>query len=155
MNTLKDLVDRDPTLQPTPPETIQNIEAADFLDAHSLMASLLDNHLTRRYGATYTHKGGKSTAKENVIKEVDKYLGDAPAEKTVDILDFWKVNAGKYAMFARLASQTLAIPASSASSERVFSSAGNICTVKRTNLSVSKMEQLVFMKENSKLLDEI
>ena len=155
VNTLKDLVDRDPTLQPTPPETIQNIEAADFLDAHSLMASLLDNHHTRRYGATYTHKGGKSTAKENVIKEVDKYLGDAPAEKTVDILDFLRVNAGKYPMLSRVASQTLAIPASSALSERVFSSAGNICTVKRTNLSVSKMEQLVFMKQNSKLLDEI
>ena len=167
VNTLKDLVDRDPTLQPTPPETIQNIEAADFLDAHSLMASLLDNHLTRRYGATYTHKGGKSTAKENVIKKVDKYLGDALAEKTVDILDFLRVNAGKYPigylpalpskayMLSRLASQTLTIPASSASSERVFSSAENICTVKRTNLSVRKMEQLVFMKENSKLLDEI
>ena len=49
VNTLKDLVDRDPTLQPTPPETSsQNIEAADFLDANSLMASLLDNHHTRR-----------------------------------------------------------------------------------------------------------
>ena len=63
VNTLKDHVDRDPTLQPTPPETIQNIEAADFLDAHSLMASLLDNHHTRRYGATYTHKGGKINCK--------------------------------------------------------------------------------------------
>ena len=156
VNTLKDLVDRDPTLQPTPPETSsQNIEASDFLDAHSLMASLLDNHHTRRYGATYTHKRGKSTAKENVIKEVDKYLGDAPSEKTVDILDFWRVNAGKYPMLARLARRILAIPASSASSERVFSSAGNIFTVRRANLSVSKMEQLVFMKENSKLLDEI
>ena len=58
-------------------------------------------------------------------------------------------------MLARLARQILAIPVSSASSERVFSSAGNICTLRRTNLSVSKTEQLVFMKENSKLLDEI
>ena len=111
VNTLKDLVDRDPTLQPTPPETIQNIEAADFLDAHSLIASLLDNHHTRRYGATYTHKGGKLTVKENVIKEVDKYLCDAPAEKILYILDFWRVNAGKYPMLARLAKQILTIPA--------------------------------------------
>ena len=66
----------------------QNIEDADYLDADSLMATLLDNHQTQRYGATYTNKGGKSAAKENVIKEVDKYLGDAPAEKTVNILDF-------------------------------------------------------------------
>ena len=28
---------------------------------------------------TYANKGGKSAAKENVIKAVDKYLGDAPA----------------------------------------------------------------------------
>ena len=58
-------------------------------------------------------------------------------------------------MLARLARQILAIPVSSASFERVFSSAGNICTLRRTNLSVSKTEQLLFMKENSKLLDEI
>ena len=58
-------------------------------------------------------------------------------------------------MLARLVRQILAIPVLSAFSERVFSSAGNICTLRRTNLSVSKMEQLVFMKENSKLLDEI
>ena len=58
-------------------------------------------------------------------------------------------------MLARLGRQILAIPVLSASSERVFSSAGNICTLRRTNLSVSKTEQLVFMKENSKLLDEI
>ena len=58
-------------------------------------------------------------------------------------------------MLVRVARQILAIPVSSASSEIVFSSAGNICTLRRSNLSVSKMEQLVFMKENSKLLDEI
>ena len=122
---------------------------ADFLDADSLMATWLDNHRTQRYGATYTNKEGKSTAKENVIKEVDKYLGDAAAEKAVDILDFYRVNAGKYLMFARLARQILAMAALSPISERVFSSARNICTVRRTNLSVSKMEQLVFMKEIS------
>ena len=79
----------------------------------------------------------------NIIKEVVKYLGDAPAEKTADILDFWRVNAGKYPMVARLARQIRAIPALSSTSERVFSSAANICTVKRTNLRVCKMEQLV------------
>ena len=86
VNTLKDLVDRDPTLQPTPPKiSIKNIE--DFLGADRLMATLLDNHHTQRYGATYTNKGGKSAAKENIIIEVDKYLDDVPAEKTVDILE--------------------------------------------------------------------
>ena len=51
VNTVKDLVDRDPTLQPTPPETSsQNIKDADFLDADSLMATLL---------TIITHKGMK------------------------------------------------------------------------------------------------
>ena len=156
VNTLKNLVDRNPTLQPTSPESPpQNIEDADFLDADSLMDTLLDNHHTQRYGATYTNKGVKSAVKENIIKEVDKYLGDAPAEKTMDILDFWRINEGKHPMLARLARQVLAIPASSGTSERVFLNAGNICTVRRTNLSISKMEQLVFMKETSKLMGVI
>ena len=47
VNTLKDLVDRDPSLQPTPLETLtQNLEDVDFLDADSLMATLFDNHHT-------------------------------------------------------------------------------------------------------------
>ena len=73
----------------------------------------------------------------------------------MDILDIWRINAGKCPMLARLARQIPAIPVSSATSEREFSSEGNICTARRTNLIVSKMEQLVFMKENSKLLDKI
>ena len=61
LNTLKELADRDSTLQPTPPET-QSQNIADFLGANSLMATLLDNHHMQRYGATYTNTGGNSAA---------------------------------------------------------------------------------------------
>ena len=42
----------------------------------------------------------------------------------------------------------LAIPASSAKSERVFSTGGNIVTVKRTRLNPKKVEELIIIKEN-------
>ena len=104
VNTLKEHVDRDPTLQPTPHKTSsQNIEDADFLDADSLMTTLLDNHHTQRYETTYTTKGGKISCKGKRNKVGRWYLGDAPAEKTVDIMDFWRGNEGNYPMLARLA----------------------------------------------------
>ena len=42
----------------------------------------------------------------------------------------------------------LAISASSAKSERVFSTGGNIVTVKRTRLNPKKVEELIIIKEN-------
>ena len=122
VNTLKEHVYRDLTLQPTPHKTSsQNIE--DFSDVDSLMATLLDNHHTQKYETTYASKGGKISCKGKRNK-VDKYL----AEKTVDIMDFCRGNEGNYPMLARLAEQVLAIPASSVTSERVFSIARIICT---------------------------
>ena len=56
---------------------------------------------------------------------------------------------------SRLARKNLCIPAASLTSERVFSTAENIYCSRRTNLSISKVEMLVYMKENTKQLSKI
>lgn len=48
----------------------------------------------------------------------------------------------------------LAIPASSSKSEHVFSCAGNDVTSKRTRLNANKVEMLVVLKQNNKILRE-
>ena len=47
-----------------------------------------------------------------------------------------------------------AIPASSAKSERVFSTSGNFVTNKRSSLDPDNVEDLVTIKCNMKLLEE-
>ena len=54
----------------------------------------------------------------------------------------------------RLARKYLAIPATSAPSERVFSLAGNICSRRRASLSPDHLDALVFLNANGDLIRE-
>ena len=54
----------------------------------------------------------------------------------------------------RLARKYLAIPATSAPSERVFSLAGNICSRRRASLSPDHLYALVFLIANGDLITE-
>jgi hypothetical protein len=63
-------------------------------------------------------------------------------------LDWWRVYHSKYPNVWRLASCILAIPATSAPSERVFSVAGNIVNKKRVRLKTDKVDLLIFLRGN-------
>jgi len=82
--------------------------------------------------------------------ELEKYLTTmpTPADPDADILAYWKAHAEVVPYLASFARSILCIPASSASSERVFSAAGNIVTHKRSKISSSKTEQLVYIHDN-------
>jgi hypothetical protein len=60
---------------------------------------------------------------------------------------FWK-DVDKYPRLKRLASTALAIPASSAASERVFSTSGNILVNRRSSLKPSTAEKLGMLHSN-------
>ena len=59
-------------------------------------------------------------------------------------LSWWCWHQFAYSTLARLAKKYLAIPASSAASERVFSAAGNAVTKKRSKLQDDPVDALVF-----------
>ena len=86
--------------------------------------------------------------------EIDRYLHlPRPAEKTkVDILQWWKDHEKVLPLLSHFAKATLAIPASSASSERTFSAAGNIVTAQRYNLDPKTTQVLTWCQQNWKVL---
>lgn len=53
-----------------------------------------------------------------------------------------------FARLAIIAKQMLAIPASSVSSERVFSLAGNILSKKRSRLTAANVDTFIFINKN-------
>jgi len=63
---------------------------------------------------------------ENYETLTKKTTGD-----NVDILQFWKANADTFPNLAIFARMFLGIPASSAASERVWSTGGNVVTSQR------------------------
>jgi KRAB domain-containing zinc finger protein len=51
-------------------------------------------------------------------------------------------------LLAKVAKKYYGIPITSASSERLFSAAGNVITSSRTLLNTEKAEQLIFIHDN-------
>jgi len=65
-----------------------------------------------------------------------------------DILEFWRDKEQDYPLLAKVARKYYGIPVTSASSERLFSTAGNVITSARTLLNTEKAEQLIFIHDN-------
>jgi hypothetical protein len=68
---------------------------------------------------------------------------------TDDVLVWWKGHESDFPLLAVLARRYLAIPASSASSERVFSVLKSLATEKRVRMSPETLCQLLFVKSTS------
>jgi hypothetical protein len=67
--------------------------------------------------------------------ELERYLAAPTIDIHTDILGWWKQNAGAYPRLARIARDYLAIPATSAPAERVFSCGADLIAKKRGSLS--------------------
>ena len=77
--------------------------------------------------------------------EVDSYVRQMPTmTDDRDLLGWWKTNSSVYPKLAQLARQVLCVPASS-SSEREFSVAGRTIEERRTRLSPSTVDALLFL----------
>lgn len=61
---------------------------------------------------------------------------------------WWKERESIYPRMSKLAKKYLCIPATSSSSERCFSTAGNIVTAKRSSLHPENVNMLVFLYQN-------
>lgn len=64
--------------------------------------------------------------------------------------NWWKMNKTRFPKLAILANKFLGVPSTSTPSERVFSSAGNIISAKRSCLAPKNVNNLIFLHQNSK-----
>ena len=94
---------------------------------------------------------GQSQSK--IRKEMELYESFSFAGKG-RFVGWWKRHEGVLPLLASVAKRILAIPASSAKSERVFSTGGSIVTPKRNRLSPKNVESLIVIKENLALLED-
>lgn len=85
--------------------------------------------------------GNRSTYK----KELDDYRNNYFNVQDGDILEFWKNQKHVFPLLCILAKRILAIPASSASSERSFSIAGRVIEERRSCLSGSTVDGILFL----------
>ena len=77
--------------------------------------------------------------------ELEAYLEGAGLASDNHPLTFWRLNDKIYPTLAKLAIKYFCISPGSSVSERVFSTAGNIVTKKRSKLKQEKVNMLVFL----------
>ena len=72
----------------------------------------------------------------------------------VNPLPWWRENASRFPLLSELAHVYLAIPATSAPSERVWSRASRILTCKRSVMKPEVAQGMMFVMENSQVLQK-
>ncbi|KAI7789530.1 putative zinc finger BED domain-containing protein 1-like [Triplophysa rosa] len=119
----------------TPPKKAKQ-SLASFLKASGVVS------------ASAATTSASSSLKEAIEGELKGYLSTPNAESEVDPLGWWKVHEANFPRVSQLARKYLRIPATSAPSERAFSTGGNIVTCQRATLKPDKVNQLVFLSKN-------
>ena len=84
---------------------------------------------------------------------IEMYLKEPIQPRHIDPLEYWKEKKQVWNSLAIMAFKYLTIPPSSASSERLFSSAGDIISEERNRLISEKAEMLLFLKKNLPIFD--
>lgn len=89
------------------------------------------------------------TVEEIAESEIQRYESE-PGENldSTRPLEWWSLRAGQYKYLSKLVKKVMCVTATSVPSERIFSSAGNILCEKRSCLSPSNVNRLVFLYEN-------
>ncbi|XP_035848419.1 zinc finger BED domain-containing protein 1-like [Sander lucioperca] len=86
---------------------------------------------------------------EDVVEaELNSYLLTPVIDGEDDPLAWWKVHNIHFPRLCNIARKYLCVPATSAPSERLFSTGGNIVTCTRSSLKPAKVDMLVFLAKN-------
>ena len=92
------------------------------------------------------------TLADKAQEEVKKYREVPDIPLSENPLQWWKMHAEEYPLLARQAKRYLCVPGTSVPSERVFSTAGDIVTAKRSCLTSQHVDQLLFLHKNLQIL---
>ncbi|XP_012567181.1 uncharacterized protein LOC105851034 [Hydra vulgaris] len=92
--------------------------------------------------------------KSNIEIELDTYKGlPRPDSSNTDIIKWWEAHAKRIPLLFQVARKYLAIPLTSASSERVFSAAGSVVTDSRLKLNPQNVGKIVYLHTNIGKMD--
>ncbi|KAI4826868.1 hypothetical protein KUCAC02_030298 [Chaenocephalus aceratus] len=109
----------------------------------SLLVSLLGRSFTDTEG-TAEPKIPYAIAEE----EIERYCKVSSLPLTEDPLNWWRDHEITFPLLSQVSKRYLCIPGTSVSAERVFSTAGDVVTAKRSTLKPEHVDQLVFLQKN-------
>ena len=109
----------------------------------------------KRSGDAQAEAGaGRTSQLKKEMEFFEANVGMEDLKPDGDRLDWWKKHEKMLPLLSKVAKQVLGIPCSSAKSERVFSTGGMMVSKKRHRLKSTRVENLLVIKENRKLVEE-
>ena len=132
---------------------VRDKEGSSEIDIPTPKGSKLCKFLGRKYGLGTLQSDGSTNGSgmsplEKAKNEMTMYLQYPQLDIADCPLGWWKKEAVHLPMLSTLAKKFLCICATSVSSERVFSTGGNIVTSKRNSLEPHVVDQLIFLAKN-------
>jgi hAT family C-terminal dimerisation region len=89
----------------------------------------------------------KARGLSDLEPEYTKWMKQLPVRRDTNILKYWTSKEYEFPTIARMARDHLAIPATSAASECVFSVGGDIITKKRNRLGAGNTRRLLCLRD--------
>ena len=88
------------------------------------------------------------SVEQRILVELEGYEKASLLDTEEDPLQWWKVQSHSYPILSKFAKKYLAVCATSAASERLFSTSGKIVSPLRASLKPEKVDMLVFLAKN-------
>ena len=87
--------------------------------------------------------------------EVAEYLKEEKILFNQNLFEWWVGKKNKYPILAKMARIYLAAPATSTSSERLFSDIDNLLSAKRFRMNAKLFKCIIFLKRNTSKVNSI
>ncbi len=111
--------------------------------------------MTIRNSAVFSNTATDSSTMSRFRKECLSYEALPDASSDVDQLDWWKQHKEQFPLLSFLVRVVFAVPVASSKSERVFSVAGRTVTAQRANMNPEKVQDIVIVNTNLRILREM
>ncbi len=111
--------------------------------------SMLILHLTLRSTSKISTRRTGRSSRRSKTRQRRSPVGN------LDPLKWWKLKEKIYLLESKLARRYLAIPASSAPCERLFSTGGRVLEKRRAAMKPETAKAIVFLHENLHLIDDL
>lgn len=98
---------------------------------------------------------GKYLAKGAAEADTTPYRNLRPISEKLDVGDWWRQHEAVYPLHAKAARRYLAIPATSAPSERIFSTGGRILDKRRAALKPDSVRELLLVHDNIERVEDV
>ncbi|CAB4380427.1 unnamed protein product [Rhizophagus irregularis] len=134
-------------------------EAEYILEAKKIVTDIWNNFYKNNIDISQSSDNLEDDLLSHIFKkrkterddELKSYFREPTISKSTDVLAWWKVQEANYPNLSKMALDYLAIPATSAPVERIFSSGTDLVTQKRCSLKGETIRELMCLKSWWKL----